>query len=439
MERRLWCAALEAPLSLPLAAEEVQFAQILAQGEHQHRPPNRDFHRRNGAQYLTAWQTGNLAILQDDDGEWFNEALQQGNLNWIMESLYTAFYDHWQDDYQYVTFLMVRDLGFFAAFYQPVANTTKGIGYDAIVGAEKFDTTPDTQVEGLIFMNYYGIWSDAPVVGRYVFGQEFGHRWGAFCNVESDGVDPGVLLGRDVAHWSYWLDTTNSPMEGNDWTDNGDGSWTNDVSSASTYSDLDLYLMGLIPSDDVGPQTMLLVDEAEQARVGRDPAATPEVFGERGELTVTATPWGFSVDDIIAAEGPRDPDWQTSPKNFRMAIVILVLQDDKFSERVIGDLDGVRTRWESEWETDVRGLANLDTTLGSSDAPTWGEAVDSGDSGAVDDSGTSDAGALADDDDGGGAAAPAGCGCASDPTPLRRWSFSGALVAFAAALARRRR
>lgn len=426
-------------MPVPVTVEDVQFAEILHQGEHQHRPRNPDTHRRNGAQYLTAWQSGNLAILQDDDGEWFNEALQQGDLGWIMDSLYTAFYDHWEDDYQYVTFLMVRDLGFFAAFYQPMANTTLGIGYDSTVKTETFDTTADTQVEGLIFMNYYGIWSDSPSVGRYVFGQEFGHRWGAFCNVEADGIDSNILLGRDTAHWSYWFDTTNSPMEGNDWVDNGDGTWTNDFSSESTYTDLDLYLMGLIPPDDVGPQTMLLVDDAEQTRVSREPASTPEVLGERSNVTVTATPWAFTVDNIIAAEGPRVPDWQASPKNFRMAIVVLVLQDDKFTDRIIGQVDDVRTRWEADWETDVRGLATLDTTLGNSDAPVWGEPVDSGDSGVTDDSGTDDSGTapISAKDDGGEKAEASGCGCAT--TETHRWAFLGSAVLTLAAATRRRR
>lgn len=372
----------------------------------------------NGSNKLDVYRHGDLAVLKDPDGEWFSEAtghVMQGDINWILDSTSGAFYKHFGDDYDFVTVMMVHDLGMFFAFYSPLSNDVTGIGYDSVVADERFDRS-DNKLQGYIFMNYYGLWSQDPTVGRFVFGQEFMHRWGAFVNLDAEGpdgpVDPDVLLGRDVAHWSYWMNTTNSPMEGNTWVDNADGTWTVDLAAPATYSDLDLYLMGLVGPEDVGPQTVLLVDDAEQSRVARAAASTPEAFAEAYEegsgqaTTVTGTPVAFTVDDIIAAEGPRVPAVADSPKSFRMAFLVLVLSDDDASDAVLAEIDTVRQTFEADWEADVRGLADLNTTLGEGDAPEWGAPADTG---PAADTAPADDPAPADD--------AAGCGCAAAPLP----------------------
>lgn len=374
----------------------------------------------SGANKLDVYQYGELAILKDPDGEWFSEATThalQGDINWIMESATGAFYKHYGDDYDFVTIMMVRDLGMFFAFYQPLANDVQGIGYDSITPNETFDQS-DNLLQGYIFMNYYGLWSEDPEVGRFVFGQEFMHRWGSFVNIDAEGpdgpVDENALLGRDIAHWSYWFDTTNSPMEGNTWLDNGDGTYTVDVGATATYSGLDLYLMGLVGPDEVGPQTLLLVDEDEQARVSREPASAPEAFNEAysegsGEaVSVAGTRVDFTVDDIIAAEGERVPASAESPKSFKMAFLVIVLSDDEPDSALLDDVETVRTTFEADWEADVRGLADLDTTLGDGDAPIWGEVLDTAEPSDTGDTAEDTTDDSADDE-------KAGCGCAAGP------------------------
>lgn len=355
-----------------------------------------------GSRKLDVYRYGDLAVMHDADGEWFAEALERGaDLNWVLGSIEGAFYDHFEDDYQYLTIFMVRDLGFFVAFYSPLANDVYGIGYDSTVAAEAFDFSTDTQLDGMIFMNWYGLWYDDPELGRYVFGQEFGHRWGAFANVAKEGVAEDALLGRDTAHWSYLLDTTNSPMEGNDWLDNGDGTWSTQSRGESTYSDLDLYLMGFIGPDEVGEQTLLQAEDGVLDELGLEAGSTPAYMsklytGSVSDTTLAATPITFTVDDIIAAEGERIPTAEDSPRSFRMAFLVLVLSEDVADETVMDQIDGVRQTFEADWETDVGGRADLDTTLGDGDAPTW---LDEGDSG-----------------DSGGDSAPIDC-CKGDPEP----------------------
>ncbi len=418
------------PAATSLSAADPVFGPFAEQGLAHRRQPVAL--AGSGARYLDVYRKGDLAILHDADGEWFAEALQQGgDINWILGSIEEAFYKKFEDDYQYLTVLLVRDLGFFVAFYSPLANDVYGIGYDDMWAGEVFDTT-ENQLDGFIFMNYYGLWSQSPEVGRYVFGQEFMHRWGSFVNIEKEGLDPDALLGRDTAHWSYFLQTPNSPMEGNVWADNGDGTWTTDNGGLSTYSDLDLYLMGFVGPEEVGEQTLLLVDEADADAAGVEPASTPEYLDRYSgghNITLAGTPVPFTVDDIIAAEGERVPAAAESPRSFRMAFLVLVLSEDAFDDQIIADVDQVRQTFEADWEEDVDFLADLDTTLGETTAPTWGEPVeDSG--GADEDSG--DTGATVDccKED----AESGGCGCDTSNPGLAL----GAL-ALAGALAARRR
>ena len=57
-----------------------------------------------------------------------------------------------------------------------------------------------------------------------VLGQEVGHRWLAELP-RSTGQRSEELLGRDTSHWSFFMDSDASVMEGNDIEDLGGGSF----------------------------------------------------------------------------------------------------------------------------------------------------------------------------------------------------------------------
>ena len=59
-------------------------------------------------------------------------------------------------------------------------------------------------------------------------------------------ASPNALLGRDVAHWSFFFDSDASVMEGNDIEDLGGGSFRT-TAAVQRYSQLDQYAMGLLP------------------------------------------------------------------------------------------------------------------------------------------------------------------------------------------------
>jgi len=76
-----------------------------------------------------------------------------------------------------------------------------------------------------------------------VLGHEFGHLWLAFASFldAAGNVSAAHRLG---AHWSFYMDAEGSLMHGNDWIDNGDGTFSATDGAHRRYSPLDRYLMG---------------------------------------------------------------------------------------------------------------------------------------------------------------------------------------------------
>ncbi|MCH9681530.1 MAG: hypothetical protein K0V04_08865, partial [Deltaproteobacteria bacterium] len=164
-----------------------------------------------------------------------------------------------EDDSQFIVIYTTWSLGGgVGAFFQSVANQVQGIGFDHIaaedpvIPAAIFDDTPQSQVEGLLHLNRWSQYLGTDPGGTndaiisLIFGQELGHAWGSFVYYAQPGAEPGSLLGRANAHWSFYMDTGGSPMQGHRWVDNGDGTFTANKSDLYLFSDLDLYLMGLL-------------------------------------------------------------------------------------------------------------------------------------------------------------------------------------------------
>lgn len=156
---------------------------------------------------------------------------------------------------------------------------------------------------------------------------ELVHRWAAFLQFK----DPASGRLEDLmdescgCHWSKWLHVpvrypvwrgySNQPysggsvMSGGVWQDNGDGTFTEQDTGyprVMGLSDLDLYVMGMIPPEEVRP-TFLLRDVVET--------------GKRG--VVRATKVLVRIEDIVAAMGPRVPSASEQRKRFKLGVYLL--------------------------------------------------------------------------------------------------------------------
>lgn len=223
-------------------------------------------------------------------------------------------------DPDFAIVLTARALSCSSIYYSALANDVSGIGYGRSEPEEIFDLTPGRNLQGIAFLNDLPYWLEYPDEFRSAFLHEIGHRFLARVHAEVDGRDFD-LTGRQGGHWSYFLDSDGSPVEGNEWTE-GEDAVTATPEFPDHYSALDLYLMGALAPEEVPP--FRLLDPSESAALDCDgrplTSASPPQTCEPLELSGT---WvSLTVDDVIAAEGPRSPAPGDARTTFEVAFVL---------------------------------------------------------------------------------------------------------------------
>lgn len=320
-------------------------------------------------------QRRNFMIFDDVDGtvehaNWFNR-----------EPFYEAYYPiedgflkvH-ADDSQFIvvysTFKLVKGVG---AFYQSLSNDVAGIGYqkaadlDPIIPAEFFDDTPNSQLQGMLHMND---WRNFILPGNtgfndewisLVFGQELGHAWLAFVHADLGASPPDAMLGRAKAHWSFYLHSDGSPVEGQRWTDNKDGSFTAANLDKYQFSDLDLYLMGLMSPDEVQPW-FLIEDphDCPDSNLADKACAPPDAHGFKADqYRVQGTRRDITIADVIAAEGPRLPAYPDAPNEFDLAFLLIKRPGEVLCDDELLAIDEIVERSIDEWVGQTRDRATI--------------------------------------------------------------------------------
>jgi hypothetical protein len=190
-------------------------------------------------------------------------------------------------------------------------------------------------------------------------GHEMGHRWAAFVSAKVNGE--AIQLG--PVHWArglhapvafpYQRPTEASAMGGGVWQDNFDGTYTqlddDYYVPATGYSYLDLYLMGLISAVEV-PDFFILKNLVS---AGKDANGHPIFKADRTKVT---------IQDVMAAEGPRVPDVDHSRKKFNTGIVVVVEHGHVPSLELLERANGIRMQWIDYWETTTGHRASMTTS-----------------------------------------------------------------------------
>ncbi|HEY6324562.1 MAG TPA: hypothetical protein VJA16_23705 [Thermoanaerobaculia bacterium] len=180
------------------------------------------------------------------------------------------------------------------------------------------------------------------------FAHELMHQWGVYVHLKNpDGTLSTELLGLAQAHWSFLVDTRASVMYGNQWQDNGGGTFSS-VAVRRFYSPLDLYLAGFYDASEVPPFLVI-------TSPGTDPAALPQLGA-----TVTGTGRMVSVDDIIAADGPRVPAAAQAQHAFKAVFVFLVRPGDVVTDDQLAAIDQVRREAMTHFSVLTGGRGTLD-------------------------------------------------------------------------------
>jgi hypothetical protein len=289
-------------------------------------------------------------------GERFSESSQLDTV-----SVARRFYETHPDNFdQLVMWTDTRLQRTSFAYESTVKNEIRGIGVDVYDIAADFGSAG--ALRSVVAMDALTKYPDDPIqrfLGQNntlsLIGQESGHRWLVFLEFRAaNGQRSDVLLGRDQAHWSFFVDSDGSVMEGNDWEDEGGGKFvTRDP--VRRYSRLDQYAMGLVEPGEV--PSFFYIDSA--TIVTRDATSPPNAAG----LEVTGTRRDVLIQDIIAAMGTRTPSAVASSRVHRQAFIYVITTPAPVSGQV-EKLDRIRLAWEPFFLQATDGRMRAETRLG---------------------------------------------------------------------------
>lgn len=240
------------------------------------------------------------------------------------------------------------------AFELNVKNEVQGIGLDS------FDATPDWgsagKLRSVVFMDSIDTFLD--VDGFEFLGHEVGHRWLANLRFrDAGGTSSTALLGRGLAHWSFFFDSDASVLEGNDLRDVGGGHFES-VEIALGYSPLDQYAMGLRSAAEVPPFFYVADPDNFQPSRAYQASSSPEVG-----VSFTGARREVRIEDVIAAMGPRIPDAAAAPRVLRLAFILMADATSSATEARKGALARIRSRFETYFHAATDGRAWVDATL----------------------------------------------------------------------------
>jgi hypothetical protein len=284
----------------------------------------------------------------------------------LTRAFYTSQPDAFDTLYLWTDFAFDNGPGYATSFN--VRNDIQGIG------ARIFDRgaiygSPSRLSSIALLGDCLGSWPDDPnahVVGLFsaikIVCHEQGHRWLSYIRFRTNRGASDDLLGRDLSHWSFLMDTRTTPegtfsslMEGNVWSTGAGGAFSTIETSANYFSELDQYLMGLRTPDEVGALTYLEVPDELQEKLR---------FGSpMGNFAISAQKREVSLDQIIAQEGARVPDAENSAKDFRIAFVLLTERGALAANKTLNKLDDYRATLLRYFSTATSRRATLDSTL----------------------------------------------------------------------------
>ena len=296
-----------------------------------------------------------------------------------LQNVAREFYRSHNDDFDglilFTNFESNLDFVGVLAFAINVQNDVLGIGNpNRSEIFPQFDHTTEYGSQGrlrsFLTMKNLKVWEDDPLENTFgpatstlsVLTHEFGHTWLAF-------IDPPVLLTRDRAHWNFFLHTSGSLLGGNDIQDNGDGSFIT-LAPKNIYSPLDLYLMGLLKPEDVPPT--FLVTEPHDLDLP-PPYDQQTITADQLQGTYSLGDVGFRgdkqevrIEDIIAVNGMRIPDAESSQKDFRTAFILLAMGEEGPTPDEIEKVETVRLYWAPFFHRAANNLATVTSTLDGS-------------------------------------------------------------------------
>ena len=269
------------------------------------------------------------------------------------------FYERHADDFDQLVFFTDTDVMNDAfAFETTVANSIEGIGI------ERFDFSAQLgsggALQSLVNMDRISKYPDTPAQKLFgensalgILAHETGHRWLArllFTDVNREISDQ--LLGRQLAHWSFFLDSDGSVMEGNEIFDLGGGSFRT-AATTEKYSRLDQYAMGLVGPEEVPgwfyvESPVSLNDREDGAIAG---------------ISFNGTRRDVIIQNVIEALGPRVPSAADSPRVHRQAYIFVRRSSAVLDQQDLARLRRIREQFGPFFSRATENRMTVRTTL----------------------------------------------------------------------------
>jgi len=251
------------------------------------------------------------------------------------------------------------------AYSVPVSNDASGTGDETYDFTESWGS--EGELETYVFMGDVRRYPRDPkgrVLGAAsrpttlgLLAHEVGHRFLTSAQVVHPGVAVDVLLGRQSSHWSFFLDTDASFLEGNDIVEESQGQFRT-VETVSRYSRLDLYLMGLADASEVAPFFVVAGASASVFGEPLDNESTP-----REGVVITGTRTDLSIDEVIRALGERRPRVGEAQSTFRHAWILLSRPNEPPTSEDIGKLHDARNAFLGFFNEKTLGRGHIETAI----------------------------------------------------------------------------
>jgi hypothetical protein len=244
------------------------------------------------------------------------------------------------------------------AFESTVKNAITGIGLEVMDFSAELGSAGALQ--SVVNMDRISKYPDDPAMKLFgesstlgVLAHETGHRWLArltFLDVDRSISDR--LLGRQLAHWSFFTDSDGSVMEGNEIEDLGGGAFRTALATEK-YSRLDLYAMGAATEAEV--PRWFFVDAPISSRSREAPAIVGHTFnGTRRDVL---------IQDVIDALGPRVPSAGDSPRLHRQAFVFVRRPTAVLAAQDLSRLARIREQFGPFFSSATENRMTVRTTL----------------------------------------------------------------------------
>jgi hypothetical protein len=272
-------------------------------------------------------------------------------------SVLRRFYASHPDAYEQVVVYTTRPLNpapGTLAFEINVQNAVTGIGLEIVDSSAAWGSTGT--LESVVYMDAIDPYLESD--GFEFLGHEVAHRWLARLRFrDGSGAPSSALLGRGAVHWSFFLDTQASVLEGNSIRDLGGGRFET-VDFARGYSPLDQYVMGLRAPEDVPP--FFYVDSPDDFQPSRSYKAgsSPEAG-----VSFTGVRRDVRIEQVVAAMGPRAPAAGVAPTRLRQAYILVSDGVAAATDVRRAAVARLRRRFEAYYRRATGGRGEVQTSL----------------------------------------------------------------------------